>query len=260
MTTDPITFSCADAIAHIRLTNPAGGNVFDLAMIPALSAAIRRIDPADTRAVLITAEGRNFSLGGDLNGMRAADDKGALLARMAQILHDGLKTLDALGLPIVTAVNGAAAGAGLSLAIAGDVVIGGAGSSYLMAYSAIGLSPDGGATHYLPRLIGMRLTQEMAFLNRRLSAEEAAAAGLISRVVADNDLQHEAEAIARQLAAGPTYAFRRIKTMLAQSHTTQLDVQLDREADAIAACAATADAAEGVNAFLHRRPAAFGGN
>jgi 2-(1,2-epoxy-1,2-dihydrophenyl)acetyl-CoA isomerase len=156
-------------------------------------------------------------------------------------------------------VNGAAAGAGLSLAIAGDVVIGGESSRYLMAYSAIGLSPDGGATYYLPRLIGMRLTQEMAFLNRRLDAGEALAAGLISRVVADKDLQNEAEAIARRLATGPTYAFRRIKAMLAQSHPTRLGAQLDLEAEAIAACATTSDAAEGVNAFLDRRPAKFDG-
>jgi 2-(1,2-epoxy-1,2-dihydrophenyl)acetyl-CoA isomerase len=85
MTAAPITFSCADGVAHIRLTNAAGGNVFDLAMIPALTAAIDRIDPADTRAVLISAEGRNFSLGGDLNGMRAAEDKGPSMRSVSRL-------------------------------------------------------------------------------------------------------------------------------------------------------------------------------
>lgn len=259
MTTPPIVYSCRDGIAHIQLSNPAGGNVFDLSMISALSAAIKGIDATSARVVLMTAEGRNFSLGGDLNGMRAAEDKAALLNSMAIALNDGLKALEALGLPVVTAVNGAAAGAGLSLAIAGDVVIGGVSSSYLMAYSSIGLSPDGGATYYLPRLIGMRLTQEMAFLNRRLTANEALSAGLITRVVADEALVAEAEAVAWELAAGPTFALRHIKAMLAKSHTTLLDGQLDQEAHAISACAGTADAAEGIEAFLGRRKARFKG-
>lgn len=259
MTASPIEVSCVDGIARLRLANADSGNVFNLEMIEALSSAIQSITPGNARVVLINAEGRNFSLGGDLNGMRAALDRSSLLDRMAQGFHAGLKALDNLGLPVVTAVNGAAAGAGLSLAIAGDIVIGSANSSYLMAYSAIGLSPDGGGTHYLPRLIGMRLTQEMAFLNRRLTAAEALTVGLITRLVDDTALQSESEAVAKQLASGPTFAYRKIKKLLGQSFARPLPDQLDLEAAAIAACAGTGDAAEGVNAFLARQQPHFMG-
>ncbi len=128
-----------------------------------------------------------------------------------------------------------------------------------MAYSAIGLSPDGGATHYLPRLIGLRLTQEMAFLNRQLSAAEALSAGLITRVVADQDLLSEAEAVVRKLANGPTFAYRRIKSMLARGYANPLGDQLDLEARAITECSGTDDAAAGVSAFLKREQPHFEG-
>jgi len=175
-------------------------------------------------------------------------------------LHDGLRRLEALGVPVVTAVNGHAAGAGLSLAAAGDVVVGAAGSAYMMAYTAIGLTADGGATFRLPRLIGVRLTQEMAYLNRRLNAGEALAAGLITRVVADDELLDEALAIARRLAEGPTSAFRTMKRLIDSGSRSDFAQHLEAEGAAIAAAAAGPDAGEGVRAFLDRRPPQFGGS
>jgi 2-(1,2-epoxy-1,2-dihydrophenyl)acetyl-CoA isomerase len=260
MTAPPLSVAIEQGLAHLQLTNPTGGNVFNLKMIDAFMVALSEIATATPRAVLITAEGRNFSLGGDLEGMQAASDKAALLAAMAQGLHAGLSMLEALGVPVVTAINGAAAGAGLSLAIAGDIVLGGATSSYIMAYTAIGLSPDGGATFRLPRLIGMRLTQEMALLNRRLDASEALAAGLLTRVVANDALRAEALAIARKLADGPTEAFRETKRLLASNSAGEIGDQFGAEATAITRCAATADAAEGVTAFLAGQRPKFRGN
>jgi 2-(1,2-epoxy-1,2-dihydrophenyl)acetyl-CoA isomerase len=178
---------------------------------------------------------------------------------MAAAFHEGLLALDALDAPVVTAVNGAAAGGGLSLAIAGDIVIGAQSSTYLMAYSAIGLSPDGGGSWRLPRLIGLRLTQEMAYLNRRLDAAEALAAGLITRGVANDALEGSALQIAKQLAKGPTRGFGQIKRLLANSATSDFAAQLDSEACAIHATAATPDAAEGVAAFMERRKPQFSG-
>lgn len=249
----------ADGLAHLRLANPAQGNVLDLPMIAALDAAVGQVESADVRAILISAEGRNFCVGGDLRGMAAAEDRGALLRQMADGLHASLRRIAALGVPVVIAVNGSAAGAGLSLAAFGDIVIGGQDSSYMMAYTAIGLSADGGATFALPRLIGLRLTQEMAFLNRRLNAVEALAAGLITQVVADDALLDESMAVARRLAQGPTGAFRRIKQLLADGYLSDLGTQLDSEAEAIASAAAMADAREGVRAFLERRKPDFRG-
>lgn len=254
-----VSVTIADGLAHLRLTNPAQGNVLDLAAIAALAAAVGQIEGAVVRAILITAEGRNFCVGGDLRGMAASDDRGVLLRQMADGLHASLRRIEALGVPVVVAVNGSAAGAGLSLVAFGDIVIGAEDSSYVMAYTAIGLSADGGSTFALPRLIGLRLTQEMAYLNRKLDSGEALAAGLITRVVADEALPEEAMAAARQLAAGPTGAFRRIKRLLGDSLRQSFDAQLDNEAEAISSAAAMADAGEGVRAFLERRKPDFRG-
>lgn len=257
--TDPVLVTCEAGLFHIRLNSPQTGNALSLPLIGGLCDAITAIDPATTRAVLITAEGRNFCVGGDLRGMAESADMPETLRKMATAFHEGLKRLDSLDAPVVTAINGTAAGGGLSLAIAGDIVLGGADSGYLMAYSAIGLSPDGGATHRLPRLIGLRLTQDMAYLNRRLDAAEALQAGLITRVIADDALQAGALAIARSLATGPTTGFGRIKRLLAESPSGSLAEQLDREAVSIIGAGGTQDAREGVCAFLERRPARFNG-
>jgi 2-(1,2-epoxy-1,2-dihydrophenyl)acetyl-CoA isomerase len=254
-----VSVEIADGLAHLRLANPAQGNVLDLPMIAALDAAILQAEQASARTVLISAEGRNFCVGGDLRGMAVAADRGALLREMADSLHAGLLRLDALGVPVVAAVNGSAAGAGLSLTLACDLVIGGEGSSYMMAYTGIGLSADGGSTFHLPRLIGLRLTQEMAYLNRRLDAVEALATGLVTRVVPDDAVLDEALVVARRLAQGPTGAFRRMKHLLGDGLRNSFAAQLAAEAEAIAASAVTADAGEGVRAFLERRKPEFRG-
>lgn len=256
---DPVLVNSAAGLVHIRLNSPQTGNALSLSLIGALCDAINAIDAASTRAVLITAEGRNFCVGGDLRGMADSADMPETLRKMATPFHEGLKRLEELGAPVITAINGTAAGGGLSLGIAGDVVLGGAGSSYLMAYSAIGLSPDGGATHRLPRLIGLRLTQDMAYLNRKLDVSEALQAGLITRIIADDELQAEALTIAERIAAGPTAGFGRIKRLLAESAGSALADQLDREAVSIIGAGGTQDAREGVCAFLERRPARFNG-
>jgi 2-(1,2-epoxy-1,2-dihydrophenyl)acetyl-CoA isomerase len=254
-----VVASCEAGLVHIRLNSPQTGNALDLPLIGALCDAIAAIDAPVTRAVLITAEGRNFCVGGDLRGMAESADMPETLRKMATPFHAGLKRLEELDAPVVTAINGTAAGGGLSLGIAGDIVLGGADSGYLMAYSAIGLSPDGGATHRLPRLIGLRLTQDMAYLNRRLDAAEALQAGLITRIIADDALQAEALTIARSLASGPTAGFGRIKRLLAENTNNGLADQLDSEAVSIVGAGGTQDAREGVCAFLERRPARFNG-
>jgi len=257
--TSSLSLELTEGLAHIRFTNPEEGNVLGVRSITELDEAVDQIRQAQSRVVVISAEGRNFCVGGDLRGMAAAEDRGALLGEMADVLHRALLELDRLGVPVVAAVNGAAAGAGLSLVAAADIAIGGEGSSYLMAYTAIGLSADGGSSFYLPRLIGLRLTQEMAYLNRALNAEEALAAGLITKVVADADVLSAALEVANRLAQGPTGAYRRMKALLSSGFGNSLAGQLDAEARAIASAAATADAGEGVRAFLERRKPRFTG-
>ncbi|MEZ5735617.1 MAG: enoyl-CoA hydratase-related protein [Novosphingobium sp.] len=246
-------------LAHLRLANPAAGNVLDLPMIHAFSEALLGLSRSEVRAVLISAEGDNFCVGGDLNAMNEAADRGALLSDMAGAFHKGLAGLNALDVPVVTAINGVAAGGGLSLALAGDIVIGGKSSAYMMAYTAIGLSPDGGSSWILPRLVGLRLAQEMAFLNRRVNADEALAAGLVTCIVPDEVLLEEATDTARRLAEGPTAAFHRMKHLFGQSFGNDLGTQFEAEAEAITACAAGHDGGEGVRAFLERRKPAFRG-
>ena len=254
-----LTFTMEGSVAHIRLTNPARGNVLDMAMIKELATVSESLAKGQARSVLISAEGKNFCVGGDIQAFASTDDRGGLLNAMAGRLHEGLKAINISGLPVVVAVNGAAAGAGLSLASSGDIVLGGKGSSYMLAYTALGFTADGGATYFLPRLIGMRRTQEMFYTNRRLSADEAQDWGLITRVVDDEALLDEAMAVAQSLASGPTYAFRRIKAMLEQTLGNTLDAQLNLETDAISASAASPDGGAGVQAFLTRGKAEFTG-
>lgn len=247
-------------LIHLRLNNPAAGNVLSVAAVDALTDAITQIDATLARAILISAEGPNFCVGGDLRGIGAADDRAGTVRRMADSLHDGLRALEKLAIPVVVAVNGNAAGAGLSLALAGDIILGGQSSAYMMAYTGIGLSADGGASFRLPRLVGLRLTQEMAYLGRRLDAAEALEAGLLTRVVPDEALLEDALVLARQLAAGPTGAYRRMKQLIDVSYRSDFAYHLDAETDDIVAAVAGHDGGEGIRAFLERRSPAFRGD
>jgi 2-(1,2-epoxy-1,2-dihydrophenyl)acetyl-CoA isomerase len=228
--------------------------IADLALATEQVAA----DPS-VRAVLLRAEGKNFCVGGDIKAFAAEPDPSDFIERLAGTLHESLLRLAAIDAPLVIAVRGAAAGAGISLASAGDIVIGGESSSYSMAYSSIGLTADGGATWLLPRLVGLRLVQEMALLNRRLSAEEAVRFGLITRSVPDEDVEAEALALAQQIAAGPTRAFGGIKRLLAAAQTATLPDHLAAEAKAIGVAMATDDAQGAIRAFLDRAKPEFHG-
>jgi 2-(1,2-epoxy-1,2-dihydrophenyl)acetyl-CoA isomerase len=147
----------------------------------------------------------------------------------------------------------------MSLAVSGDLVIAAQSAVFAMAYTAAGLSPDGSSTWFLPRLIGMRRTQELLLTNRRLSADEALAWGLVNRVVPDEALAGEAAALARQLASGPTRAFGAVKRLLAESFAGSLETQMELEARSIAEMAGSEDGREGVRAFIEKRQPEFRG-
>lgn len=257
---EPVRLTIEAGLAHIVLARPEANNAMSAAFIDAFARAAEMVaaDPA-VRAVLVSAEGKNFSVGGDLNSFVGAADPGDFIAGLADRLHDGIKALARCEAPLVVAVQGAAAGAGLSLAAAGDIVVAGEGATFTMAYTAIGLTSDGGATWTLPRLIGLRRAQEMAYLNRRVTAAEALDWGLVTRVVADAEVAAAGLAMARQIAAGPTRAFGRVKQLFAEAYAAPLGDQLDTEAREIGAALRTQDAQGAVRAFIAREKPVFTG-
>jgi len=161
--------------------------------------------------------------------------------------------------PVVAAVHGAAAGAGMSLACACDLVVAAESARFTMSYSNAGLTPDGSSTYYLPRLVGLRRATELTLTNRRLSAQEAMEWGIVTRVVPDEDLSEEATALASQLAAGATKALGAAKRLLQSGWTETLETQMEHETQTIADMARTSDAPEGIAAFLEKRQAEFTG-
>jgi 2-(1,2-epoxy-1,2-dihydrophenyl)acetyl-CoA isomerase len=249
-----------DGVATLTLARPEAGNGISLELARDLNeittewSVDRRV-----RAVLVQGEGKNFCVGGDLKSFAARDDLPAHLTDVTTYLHAALSRLARLDAPVVAAVQGSAAGAGMSLAALADIVLVGASSRFVMAYTAIGLTPDGSSTWSIPRLVGLRRALELALTNRVLSAEEAVAEGIATRVVDDDRLAEEALAVARALAAGPTGALGAAKRLLRGSLAHDLETQMALETEAIASAAASADAKEGIAAFLAKRPPDFKG-
>jgi 2-(1,2-epoxy-1,2-dihydrophenyl)acetyl-CoA isomerase len=248
-----------DRIARITLNRPDAGNALDLETAAALREAAEGLRDSDAGAVILSGAGRTFCVGGDLNFMHdAGDGVGDAVLRLATQFHAALEALAALDAPVITAVRGAAAGGGMSLAIAGDLVLAADSARFTMAYTAIGFSPDGGSSWTLPRLVGLRRAAELMLLNERLDAATARDLGLVTRVVPDDALDDEADALARRLADGPTHAHGAVKRLLRESATRGFAQQMAEEARTIAALAGAGDGREGVTAFLQKRAPTFG--
>lgn len=243
-----------NGIAVITLSDPEKGNALSVGMAEAL---LRRVDDAANdsaiRSVLLTAEGRFFCVGGDVRSIGVAgEDVGALLDRITAPLHSAIEMLLYMDKPLVVAVNGPVAGGGLGLAAAGDIVLASDTAHFSMAYAGIGFSPDGAATWLLPRLIGLRRTQELAYTNRRLTSVEAATLGLVTRSVLDADLRCEAREMAEQLARGPLGAFAATRRLLLSSDCASPHAQMELESRSVRAQATGMEGLEGVSAFLER--------
>lgn len=260
MSASSASLSISEGLGVITLTRPESLNAMSEGLIGDFIACVDKVTAdASVRAILIEAEGKHFCAGGDLKAIAAHQQASEFIGQLARGLHGALDKLMNHPAPVVIAAQGAAAGAGLSLAASGDIVICGASSQFSIAYLSLGLTADGGATWSLPRLIGRRLTQEMAFLGRRLTAEEALTHGLVTRIVGDDDVRSEARAIAEKLAQGPTAAFGAFKRLLLASSQTALVDQLEDEACSISQAMGSVDGREGVAAFLERRAPAFSG-
>jgi 2-(1,2-epoxy-1,2-dihydrophenyl)acetyl-CoA isomerase len=244
-------------LAHIRLVRPEAANAIDLEFAQELEAAAHSLSDG-VRAVLVTADGPHFCAGGDVKAFARQDDLSNYLDQVTRHLHAGIVTLTTLDAPVVMAVHGAAAGAGLGLVCAADLVVAGRSARFLMAYTRLGLTPDGSSSWYLPRIVGLRRSLDLALTNRQLDANEAFKCGLVSRIVDDTVLSDEAHALARELADGPTSAYGATARLLRAALSNELPAHLDAERKTLSTQALTGDAAEGIRAFVERRPPVFG--
>lgn len=252
----------ADGIATLTLNLPATLNALTPAMVREVNEALDDLrDNGTARALLITGAGRAFSSGADLSGITAAPsdrpvDVGMLLEQSYNAL---IERMFALPIPIVTAVNGLAAGAGCSIALAGDIVYAARSSYLLLAFVNIGLVPDMGATWMIPRLAGRARASAMMMLGERIPAPQAEDWGLIYRAVEDAELTATARTAAAKFAKGPTRAYQLIRQGLKDCMEKSLSEALWIERVHQRDCSATADFAEGIEAFLNKRPAVFRG-
>jgi len=250
-----------DQVGMLTLNRPEAYNALDLALGREVFQAVLELDEdPEVRCIVLTGAGPAFCAGGDVKAFAAHLDRiGAFVKELTTYLHGAVSRLCRSDKPVVVAVNGVAAGGGLALALAGDLVIAAESARFTMAYSRIGATPDGSSSYFLPRLVGLRRAMELYFTNRVLSAREALDWGLITRVVADAELGAEVERLARELAQGPTRAFGGAKRLFHQATWESLETQMELEAQSIAACGRTEDFRAGVRAFAAKQAPTFRG-
>jgi 2-(1,2-epoxy-1,2-dihydrophenyl)acetyl-CoA isomerase len=256
--TDTVRVDVRGAVAHLTLTRAEAANTMNLQFGREFLAATQSLqaDPR-VRAVVLSGEGRNFCFGGDLKGMVASGgDLSAYLSELTTALHAGLAHLTRMNAPVIAAVRGSAAGAGLGLVLAADLAIAGKSAKFTPAYTGVGLTPDAGCTFLLPRAVGYKRAMELFLTNRVLGAEEALDWGLVNQVVEDDQVDGTAAALAARLASGPTGAFGAVKRLVAEAEPG-LETQLGRESRSIAARGAGAEGREGIEAFLDKRAPRF---
>ncbi|MGB8366400.1 MAG: enoyl-CoA hydratase/isomerase [Rhizomicrobium sp.] len=250
------------SVAALTMNHPEVMNAASIAMVNGLSAALDHIEAPDSgfRAIILTGEGRGFCSGANLSELAAdasaLQDAGAVLEAA---YHPLLRRLRNLKMPLITAVNGAAAGIGMSLALMGDLILAARSAYFLQAFARIGLVPDGGSTWILPRLVGLARARELSLLAEKLPAATAFEWGLINRVYDDASLSHEALAFATRLAEGPTQTLSLVRRLYWASPHNSFEEQIDLERQSQRLASQTDDFVEGVNAFLEKRPAKFKG-
>ncbi|TQC50142.1 hypothetical protein EEB14_06365 [Rhodococcus sp. WS4] len=255
-----IAFESDGAIARITLNRPQHGNAFDLPMAEDFLDAAERVHAASTaglRVVVLDAAGPMFCVGGDLQSFADAEDRSELMDQVTAKAHRAIELLTSAPVPVVTIVQGTAAGGGIGIVLTGDIVIAADTAKFKMAYTAAGLSPDFGTTWRLSRDLGLARALDLALTNRVFTAAEAQSWGLISRAVDPHTLQKEAQSVVDLLAAGPTRAFGTAKHLLRTSAGQDLATQLAREAGAITTLVDEPAAHEGIDAFLTRRTPQF---
>jgi len=233
-------------------------------LIQCTSAAVEAAEDRTARVVLLRGAGTHFCAGGDVTMFAELihldpEERHKALYQIVDLLHPLLVRLRHMPKPVLAAVQGAAAGFGLSLVLAADLALAAEDAVFTSGYIHLGTSPDGGMTATLGRIVGLKQAAELMLLGDRFDARRALELGLVNRVVPADALAAEAIALATRLAAGPSYAYGRTKALLQATLGDAFDAQLRRETESFALCAATEDFAEGVRAFLEKRPAVFAG-
>jgi 2-(1,2-epoxy-1,2-dihydrophenyl)acetyl-CoA isomerase len=252
----PVSYSYGDGVARITLDDGDRGNPIHPASVAALRAAVRQSGADDARVILLAATGRFFSVGGDISQFGAAEDIGSFVDDLAEDLHRTVSDLVRSPAIVVCAVQGMAAGAGFPLAAAADVVLAGASARFTLAYTKIGLSPDGGSS-LLTASLGLHRALHLALLNPVLTAEQARLAGLVAEVHPDEELEAAVARVVDQLLAGSRSAQVAAKRLFREGATRGAEGALRRETLSIRACAAGVDGREGVDAFVGKRAPVF---
>lgn len=261
----PVLQQQEGGLAVLTLNHPEQLNTLDLAMAQALHEALARLAADESvRAVLLRAEGKYFCAGGHVAEFAGLLHKRAAaredyFTHLIHHVHACTALITSLRAPVVASVQGGASGAGLSLVAACDFAFTTTKSAWNTAYMNLGATPDGGCTWLLPRLMGLRQARELVLLSERIGSEDALRLGLVNRLLPPAELEAEARALAQRLAQGPTQAYGRAKRLLAGSLQASLEQQLQAEEAGFLASSATADFADGVSAFVDKRPAHFSG-
>ena len=246
-------------IVRLQFNRPEVLNALDRASAQSFAHACRDIaSDHSVRAVIVSGAGRAFMAGGDLAELRA-DPTGAAIALIGP-MHEAIVLLAEMRAPVIASLQGAVAGAGLSLALACDFAIAAEGTRFTLAYVNIGASCDLSGSWSLPRLVGLRKALEIALLGEHFDAAEALRLGLVNRVVAEAELEAQTLALAQRLARGPAQSIAQLKRLMRISFEHDLRGQLDAERAAFLSCASTADFAEGIDAFIAKRAPRFGGS
>ncbi|NMG48762.1 enoyl-CoA hydratase [Azoarcus communis] len=256
----------ANGVATLTLNRPAQLNALSVEMMQDLAAAVRALAARkDYAVVVIEGEGDHFMAGGDLKDfathlhLSAEARRATFRAMIEQHINPTVEVLQRLDQPVIAKVRGACAGFGLSLMLGCDFAIAASNTVFTTAYAAIALSGDGGASYFLPRIVGRRKAAELLLLGDRFDAAEGVRLGLLNRSVEPDQLEAEVARLVDRLKRGPLGTYGEIKRLLASSHDHQLETHLQSEAEAFGRCGGTADFAEGVTAFLEKRKPAFRG-
>lgn len=262
-----VLLDIAEGVATLTLNRPEALNALSVEMMQDLATSARALAARkDVEVVVVSGAGEHFMAGGDLKDFarnlhlspeaRLAEFR----AMIVQYINPTVELLQNLDQPVIARVRGACAGFGLSLMAGCDLAVCADDAKFTTAYAAIALSGDGGASYFLPRIVGRRKAAELLLLADRFDAAEALRLGLVNRAVPAAALDAEVAQLVARLKAGPRRAYAEIKRLLAASHDNQLESQLQSEAEAFARCSAGADFVEGVTAFLDKRKAAFRGS
>ena len=246
-------------VAVVTLNRPENSNVLNLPMGRALlEAALTCERDPRVRAVVLTGAGKHFCFGGDLRGMMS--DSGAVepyLRELTSFLHQAISHFVRMDAPVIAAVNGTAAGAGVGLVAMADLALCAESSKFSLAYTGVGLTPDGSTSFFLPQILGQKRALELILTNRVLTAAEALSWGLVNQLVPDADVLGEALKLAGRLAAGPKHAFGKPKRLVAGA-SGALESHMVLESQTIARQAGTAEGREGIQAFLDKRKPQYG--